>query len=125
MNNPIMFLDRDNKIKLVPASFSYFFELLCEKNKFHVHSQTTGQQGKEEAIYLTPVYYFHRLHRHVYISRAIIAENSSLHIVSSRSRNANLWLSSPSASRYSLCYASLKCVIVITVIISPHYKKTN
>ena len=28
MNHPIMFLDRDNKGKLVPASFSYFLELL-------------------------------------------------------------------------------------------------
>ena len=33
MNHPIMFLDRDNKAKLVPASFSYFLELLWEKNK--------------------------------------------------------------------------------------------
>ena len=29
-----MFLDRDNKAKLVPASFSYFSELLWEKNEF-------------------------------------------------------------------------------------------
>ena len=28
MNHPIMFLDQDNKMKLVPASFSYFLELL-------------------------------------------------------------------------------------------------
>ena len=28
MNYPIMFLDRDNKGKLVPAYFSYFLELL-------------------------------------------------------------------------------------------------
>ena len=28
MNYPIMFLDPDNKGKLVPASFSYFLELL-------------------------------------------------------------------------------------------------
>ena len=34
MNHPIMFLERDNKGKLVPASFSYFLELLWEKNKF-------------------------------------------------------------------------------------------
>ena len=34
MNHPIMFLERDNKGKLVPASFSYFLELLREKNKF-------------------------------------------------------------------------------------------
>ena len=31
MNHPIMFLDGDNKAKLVPASFSYFSELLSEK----------------------------------------------------------------------------------------------
>ena len=31
MNNLIMLLDRDNKIKLVPASFSYFLELLRKK----------------------------------------------------------------------------------------------
>ena len=34
MNHPIIFLDRDNKEKLVLASFSYFLELLQEKNKF-------------------------------------------------------------------------------------------
>ena len=28
MNYPIMFLDRDNKARLVPVSFSYFLELL-------------------------------------------------------------------------------------------------
>ena len=36
MNHPIMFLDQDNKTKLVPACFSYFFELLLEKNKFYL-----------------------------------------------------------------------------------------
>ena len=34
MNHPIMFFDRENKTKLVPAFFSYFLELLSEKNKF-------------------------------------------------------------------------------------------
>ena len=34
MNHPIMFLDLDNKEKLVPASFSYASELLLEKNEF-------------------------------------------------------------------------------------------
>ena len=28
MNHPIMFLDRDNKGKLVPGSFSYYIERL-------------------------------------------------------------------------------------------------
>ena len=36
LNHPIMFLDRDNKMKLVPASFSYILELLLEKNKFYL-----------------------------------------------------------------------------------------
>ena len=34
MNYPVMFLDQDNKTKLVSASFSYFLELVWEKNKF-------------------------------------------------------------------------------------------
>ena len=32
---------------------------------FHVHSRFTGQQGKGEVIYLTPLYHFHPLHRHL------------------------------------------------------------
>ena len=31
MNHPIMFLDRDNKTKLVPASFTYFIFNFYEK----------------------------------------------------------------------------------------------
>ena len=38
MNHPIMFLDRDNKMKLVSATFSYFLELRWEKNKFLLKS---------------------------------------------------------------------------------------
>ena len=30
MNHPVMFLDRDNKMNLVAASFSYFLKLLYE-----------------------------------------------------------------------------------------------
>ena len=51
---------------------------------FREHSQITGLQGKEEGISLTPHYHFHPLHRHLDISRAITAESSLLHIVSSR-----------------------------------------
>ena len=36
MNHPIMFLDRDNKTKLVPASFSYFLELNERKMNFNL-----------------------------------------------------------------------------------------
>ena len=31
---------------------------------FHEHSLFTGQQGKRDAISLTPPYHFHPLHRH-------------------------------------------------------------
>ena len=50
------------------------------------HSRFTGQQGKGESIYLTPLYYFHSLHRHLDISRAITAESSPVHIGNSRTR---------------------------------------
>ena len=63
---------------------------------FHEHSRSTGQQGKGEGIYLTPLYHFHPLHRHLDISRAITA-GSPLHIAGSRTRTGNLWF--PSASR--------------------------
>ena len=38
MNHPIMFLDRDNETKLVPASFSYFLELMRVKQNFNLKS---------------------------------------------------------------------------------------
>ena len=69
--------------------FIYFFFL----SGFSI----TGQQGKGEGIYLTPLYHFHPLHRDSDISRAITAESSPLHIADSRTRTGNLWF--PSASR--------------------------
>ena len=72
---------------------------------FHEYSPFTGQQGKGEGIYLTLLYHFHLLHRHLDISRAISAESSPLHIASSRDRTGNFWF--PSASRKSLSYSPL------------------
>ena len=63
---------------------------------FHEHSRVTDQQRKEEAISLTPLYYFHPLHRHLDINRAINAGSSPLQIASSRTRTGTLWF--PSAS---------------------------
>ena len=41
-------------------------------------SQTfTGQQGKGDAISLTPLYHFHPLYRHLEVHQAITAESSS------------------------------------------------
>ena len=59
---------------------SFFFSILVF---FPEHSGFTWQQGKGEGIYLTPLYHFHPLHRHLDVSRVIItAESSHLHIAS-------------------------------------------
>ena len=78
---------------LVIFLFFFFFIWVF----FHEHSRFTGQQGKGKGIYLTPLYHFHPLHRHLDSSRAITAESSPLHIASSRTRTGILWF--PSASR--------------------------
>ena len=54
---------------------------------FYAHSRFTGQQEKGETIYLTPLYHFHPLYKHLDISRVITAERSPLHIASSRTQN--------------------------------------
>ena len=76
--------------------FSYIVILLNQVGFFSTwvffleYSRFTGQQGKGEAISLTPFYHFHPLQRHLDISRAITAESSPLHIASSRTRTGNL-----------------------------------
>ena len=76
-----------------PRKFAFFSTWVFS----HEHSRFTGQQGIGEAISLTPLYHFHPLHRHLDVSWAITAENSPLHIASSRTRTGNLCF--PSASR--------------------------
>ena len=73
----------------------YYFYLVFVNE----HSRITGLQGKGEGISLTPHYYFHPLHRHLDISRAITAESSPLHITCSWTQTGNLWF--PSASHPS------------------------
>ena len=71
-----------------------------EKNSVFGHfsrSGITGQQGKGEAISLTPNYHIHPLHRHVHISWTINLESSPLHIASSWTQTRMLF--SPSADR--------------------------
>ena len=80
-----------------PPDDCFFFFFFSIWVFFHEHSRFTGQQGKGDGIYLTPLYHFHPLHRHLDISRAITAESSPLHIAGSRTRTGNLWF--PSASR--------------------------
>ena len=58
---------------------------------FHEHSWFTGQQGKGEAVSLTPFYNFHPLQRHLNINRTITAKRPLLHIASSRTKTGNIW----------------------------------
>ena len=71
--------------------FIYFFSVWVF---FHVHSQFTGQQAKGEAIYLTPLYHFHPLHRHYLdISWVITADSSPQHIAARlEPRNFCFWV---------------------------------
>ena len=64
------------------SSYLLFFYL----GSLSRNSRFTGQQGKGEAIFLSPLHLFHPLHRHLGISRVITAESSPLHIASSRTR---------------------------------------
>ena len=64
---------------------------------FYEHLRVTGQLGKGESIYLSLLYHFHPLHRHLDINRSIIAESSLLQIAYIRTRTGNFCF--PSASR--------------------------
>ena len=71
---------------------------------FHEHSRFTGQKGKGQVISLSPLYYFHPLHRHLDISRAITADSSPLYIASSRTQTGNLLVSEHKSVQGFLCY---------------------
>ena len=86
------FIRRPGRLLNVLCKLIFFFHLGFI---FHEHSRFTGHQGKVEGIYLTPLYHFHPLHRHLDIIRAITAERSPLHIASSRTRARNLWYLEP------------------------------
>ena len=82
---------------LKPSFTFTFYTIFLIWFFLHEHSRFTGQQGKGEAISLTPLYHFPTLHKHLDICRAITLENSPLHIASSRTQTGNLWC--PSVSR--------------------------
>ena len=101
-----------NSATLVPkVKYQFFFDFLIFFFTiwvfFHERSRITGLQGKGEGISLTPHYHFHPLHRHLDISWAITAENSPLHIVSSRTRTGNLWFPSASRKEARFCWHGL------------------
>ena len=86
-----------------PKNDAFFYYLGFLSRTFRIHGT---QQGKGEGIYLTPLYHFHPLHRHLDISRVITAESSPLHIAGSRNRTGNLPLVSERKSLITTLRAS-------------------
>ena len=76
---------------------SFYYSLIFFLNLGFLSRTLTiyGTAGKE-AISFTLLYHFHPLHRYLGISRAIIADNSPLHIPSGWTRTRNLWFLSAS-----------------------------
>ena len=74
-----------------------------------------SHDSKGEVVSLTPLYHFHPLHRHLDISRAITAESSPLHIVSSRARTGNLCF--PSAVAFIVDFDLHHIGLVLLIII--------
>ena len=74
-----------------PPGFIFFSMWIV----FYEHSRFSGQV---KIISLFPLYHIHPLNKHLEISRAITAENSPLHLASSRTGTGNLWFTS--ANRY-------------------------
>ena len=96
----IVALAARSKLLFLFCCFFYFHLFFFIWVFFHEQSRFTGQQGKGEAISLSPLYHFDPLHRYLDISRVITAESSPLHIASSQTRTRNLWF--PSASHQVL-----------------------
>ena len=65
--------------------FSYLlntrYQRPCHFFFFHEHSRFTGQQGKEEANSLIPLYHFHSIHKHFITNWTITAESPPLHML--------------------------------------------
>ena len=83
---------------------------------FHAHSRFTGQQGKGEGIYLTPLYHFHPLHRHLDINRAIIAKRVPVSVnITFSERIPNFWR----IEHLELCPIA-KCRVAVSYPYFPH-----
>ena len=80
-------LSKNEKKNLFWGNFFFFFHLGFLSRTFTNH-RTVGEGGGD--FFLTPYYYFHPLHRHLDISRAITAENGPPQIASNRTRTENL-----------------------------------
>ena len=111
-----------NILPVIFCTFSVFFFFLPGFSFTNIH-HPRDSTGKGEGIYLTPLYHFQPLHRHLDISRAITAEVSPLHIASCRSRTRSLWF--PSASllllMYVLSYIGCNVCNVCTNVCNPMF----
>ena len=63
-------------------------------------SSFTGQQGKGEAITLTPLYHFHALYRRLNTSQVIAAESLPLRIAGSQTQIRELWFFLPDVAKH-------------------------
>ena len=70
-----------NSLKALFVFCIFFFSIWVF---FQDHLWITELQGRRDGVYLTPLYLLHTLHRHLDISRAIIAGRSTLHWASTR-----------------------------------------
>ena len=73
------------------AHINIILQITMIKHKLKWLYMVTGQQGKEEAISLTPLYYFYPLYRRLDISQVFAAESSPLHIAGIWAQTRNLW----------------------------------
>ena len=87
-------------------------------------SQTfTGQQGKGEAISLTPLYHFHPLHRHLEVNQAITAESPPQHIASSYQAQPHNKLSNLN-NKLGVLYKRLQYLILLLKLSTRSNKQT-
>ena len=73
------------QVHLLRRSFLIYLGFLSQTIMIHMTAE------KEEAIYLTPFYHFHPLHRHLNITRVTTAESLPLCIASTGTQSGNLW----------------------------------
>ena len=115
-------IQRYNKLqrKTTPTPTDVFFFCLDFLSQTFTIHRAAGERG---SIYLTPLYHFHPLLRHLGVSRATAAENSPLRIASSWARTGNLWFSC--ASRSPLSYAPLHQPMFHFTYLQPNLSMEN
>ena len=79
------------------------------------NSQDSRRKGEGEAIFLTPLYHFHLLPRHIDIRWVINAESSPIPIANNQTRTQNPWFLSTrhETLSYAYLYFLLQCPLMI------------